>query len=75
MYIWVVFLHVAGTLGFALAHGTSMFVALKLRKERDLERVKALLEVSSSSVIVMYVSLLLLLAARPRNTVGECLGV
>ena len=63
MYQWVVFLHVVGAFGFVLAHGTSMFVSLKLRRERDLERVRALLDISGVSLIVMYALLLLMLVA------------
>ena len=37
--------------------------SLKLRKERDLERVRGLLDVSGGSLIAMYIFLLLLLAA------------
>ena len=63
MYPWIVFLHVAGGFGFMLAHGASASVAFALRRERNLERLRALLDLSSGSFNVMYLSLLVLLAA------------
>ena len=48
-YPWVVFVHVIGAFGFALSHGVSAAVALRLREEREVPRVRALLELSSSS--------------------------
>ncbi len=63
MYSWLVFLHIAGALGFMLAHGASASAAFALRHERRLERVQALLELSASSYGVMYLSLLVLLVS------------
>ena len=63
MYSWLVFLHIAGALGFMLAHGASASAAFALRRERRLERVQALLELSASSYGVMYLSLLVLLVS------------
>jgi len=61
MYRWWVFLHVVGGFGFFMAHGASAMAAIRLRHERDLDRVRALLDLSSASLGAMYVSLLLLL--------------
>ena len=36
----------AAVLGFFIAHGTSMAVAFRLKRERDPERVRALLDLS-----------------------------
>ena len=47
LYPWIVFLHVAGVLGFFMAHGTSMAVGFRLKRERDPARVRALLDLSS----------------------------
>jgi hypothetical protein len=60
-YNWVVFLHVAGAFVFALAHGVSAGVALKLRHEREVPRVQALLDLSNTATQGMYVGLLILL--------------
>jgi hypothetical protein len=60
-YNWIVFLHVAGAFGFVLTHGVSAGVSLKLRAERDVPRVQALLELSNAAVQGMYVTLVLLL--------------
>jgi hypothetical protein len=60
-YRWWVFLHIAGVLGFLAAHGVSVGVAFRVRRERDPSRIMALLELSTSSVTLMYVSILILL--------------
>lgn len=61
MYRWIVFLHIIGILGFLLAHGASVSVSFALRRERNLERVRTLLDLSSNSYGLMYISLLVLL--------------
>ena len=63
LYPWLVFAHVLGGFGFVLGHGVSAHVAIALRRERDPARVTALLDLSSLSLGVVYVSLLVLLAA------------
>ena len=62
MYQFWVFVHLVGVFGFLLAHGVSAAVALSLRRERDPQRVRALLELSSWSLGGFYVSILVLLA-------------
>ena len=61
MYTWWVFVHLVGLFGFLIAHGVSVAVAFRLRKERDPARIAQLLELSSSSLRAFYVSLALLL--------------
>ncbi len=63
MYRWVVLVHVLGAFGFLIVHGISTAVVLQLRNERDMERVKALLELSQRSLIWMYVFVLILLGS------------
>jgi hypothetical protein len=60
-YPWVVLLHVVGAFGFVFAHGASAFAAFRIRGEREPARVAALLDLSATSLGLMYVSLLLLL--------------
>ncbi|MGH2675301.1 MAG: DUF2269 family protein [Actinomycetota bacterium] len=60
-YQWWVFLHIAGAFGFLISHGISVGVAFRLRQERDPKRIMALLDLSSSSISGMYVSILALL--------------
>jgi uncharacterized membrane protein len=60
-YNWVVFLHVVGAFTFVLAHGVSAGVALKLRHEREIPRVQALLDLSNTATQGLYVGLLILL--------------
>ncbi|HKY79647.1 MAG TPA: hypothetical protein VJ182_06645 [Anaerolineales bacterium] len=47
MYLWLVFLHVLSGFVFFLAHGASAAVLLKLRQERDIQRIKALFDLRS----------------------------
>lgn len=61
MYLTMVFLHILGVIVFALAHGTSIAVAFRLRKERDHSRIAAMLDVSSWSTSLMYLGLLLII--------------
>ena len=61
MYAWWKFVHIVGALGFLAAHGATAAVALRLRKEREPGRVRALLDLSRSTRSWMYVSLLVLL--------------
>lgn len=46
-YQWIVYLHVAGVLGFMLAHGAEVAVMLRQRSEPDPEKSLALFEVLS----------------------------
>ena len=62
-YPWVVLIHVLAAFAFVLAHGASAFVAFRLRAEREPARIAALLDLSSSTLAIMYVALLVLLIA------------
>ena len=57
-YTWWKFLHVAGVIAFVMFHGVSMMVALRVRKERDRGKIAAITQLSGSSLMGMYVSLL-----------------
>jgi glucan phosphoethanolaminetransferase (alkaline phosphatase superfamily) len=62
-YPWIVFVHVAAAFLFVMGHGASMWASFQIRMERDPERIRALLNMSSSSLGVVYGGLLLLLIA------------
>jgi cytochrome c biogenesis protein CcdA len=62
-YPWVVFIHVAAAFLFVMGHGASMWASDQIRKERDPERIKVLLEMSSRSLGMVYGALLVLLIA------------
>lgn len=61
MYPLLVYIHVAATLTFMLAHGVSVAVAFALRRRREPEQIKALLALSAESYRAVYLSLLALL--------------
>ncbi len=49
LYKFVVFLHVISTFGFLLSHGGAASMAFALKRERDPQKVRALLDLSSAS--------------------------
>lgn len=53
IYPWIVFTHVVAILLFFIAHGTSMAVGFRLKRERDPQRIAALLDLSSWSLGVV----------------------
>jgi hypothetical protein len=57
---WLIFLHVLAALTFFLAHGASAAMAFKVRKETDLTRIRAMLELSESTIELMFVSFLMM---------------
>lgn len=63
MYRYIVYLHILGALGFMIAHGASASMAFRLRKEKDMGRIRAMLDLSGFPTMIMYISLLVLLVA------------
>src|SRR2546423_6726212 len=59
-YNWWVFLHLIGVFGFLAAHGLSIAMGVKLRRERDPAKVNDLLQLSAASTRVFYVFFALL---------------
>jgi len=63
MYQFVVFLHIFGALVFFMGHGASAFMAVNLRGEQNMDRIRTLLNLSATSLNVMFLGLLMLLLA------------
>lgn len=63
MYRWVVFAYVLAIFGFLVAHGASAAVIFKLRGEREVERIRVLLDLSRGANSVANACLLVLLLA------------
>ncbi|HEX6544569.1 MAG TPA: hypothetical protein VF040_22610 [Ktedonobacterales bacterium] len=63
MYSSIVFVHVLGVFVFLLAHGAATVVTFRLRGEREVERVRALLELSSGSRMTANVSMFVTIIA------------
>ena len=55
---WLVFLHILSALTFFLAHGASAAMAFRVRKETDFDRIRAMLDLSESTIEIMFVSFL-----------------
>jgi small-conductance mechanosensitive channel len=60
MIRWLVFIHILSALTFFLAHGTSAAMAFQIRKETNIERIKAMLDLSNTTMILMFISFLAL---------------
>jgi hypothetical protein len=63
LYQWIVYVHILAVFAFLLAHGTATAITFKLRGERRIERIRALLDLSQSMRILGSVSLLVLIVA------------
>jgi len=59
---WVLWAHITSVFGFLIAHGGSSLAIFRVRKTRELERLRALLDMSYQSVVLSYVFLILVLA-------------
>ena len=62
-YQYLLLAHLLGFALFLMGHGVSMFFAAALRRERNVDRLRALLDLSLSSLVVTYLGLLLLIAS------------
>lgn len=58
LYKLVVFLHVISVLGFLLAHGVSASISYALKRERDMAKIRAMLDLSGASYPTMLWTLL-----------------
>ena len=58
---WLKLLHIAAGFTFAMAHGVSAFVVIRLRRERDPARVGALLDLSKFSLPISDLAILVIL--------------
>lgn len=61
LYPWFVFAHVVGVVVFAISHGASVFVAFRVRRERDPATIDSLLSVSKLAIGPMYIGLALII--------------
>ena len=63
VYQYLLLAHLLGFSLFLIGHGVSMFFSAALRRERNPDRLRALLDLSLSSLIANYLGLLLLIAS------------
>ena len=57
---WLIFLHILSALTFFMAHGTSAAMAFKVRRETDFAGIRAMLDLSLSTMIIMAISFLIM---------------
>ncbi len=53
---WLIFIHILSALTFYMAHGTSVAMAFKLRKETDFARIRAILDLSDYTLEITVIS-------------------
>jgi hypothetical protein len=75
MYQWLVYLHIVAGFAFFMAHGASAAMAIRLRQETNLDRLRALLDLSNWMLPVAYAALaLLVLAGIAAGILGNWFG-
>jgi hypothetical protein len=57
---WLIFIHVLSAITFFLAHGTSAAMTFQLRKETNLDRIRAMLDLSATTIMVLFISFLIM---------------
>jgi len=57
---WLLFLHTLSAFTFFLGHGTSVAMAFQIRKEKDFARIRAMLDLSESTIPVMGIAFLIM---------------
>ena len=57
---WLIFVHTLAAITFFLGHGASVAMAFKIRKETNFERIRAMLDLSESTLILAMVALLVM---------------
>lgn len=68
MYRWIVFLHVVGVFTFLISHGVSVGVLFTLRRERNVDRIRLLLQQSQKAGQIMAGALLFILITGVTST-------
>lgn len=63
MYQWLVFLHILSAFAFFMAHGVSAFMAFRLKRETNPDRMRTILDLSNFALPVMYSALMVLVLA------------
>ena len=63
MYRWIVFVHVLSALAFFMAHGASAAMAFLVKKEKNPDRLRAILDLSQAAVPFAYFALMGLVIA------------
>ena len=62
-YQYLLLAHLLGFALFLIGHGVSMFFAAALRRERNVDRLRGLLDLSLSGLVATYLGLLLLIGS------------
>ena len=57
---WLIFLHTLSAITFFLGHGTSMAMAFRIRKETDFARIRAMLDLSKSTIQAAMIAFLVM---------------
>jgi uncharacterized membrane protein len=57
-YLWLKFIHLVAAVTFMVAHGTSIAISFRLKHEKDIARIKAMLDISGTMWVATMLSLL-----------------
>jgi uncharacterized membrane protein len=57
---WLLFIHVLSAITFFLAHGASAAMIFRIRKETNLDRIRAMLDLSGAPTMLYMISFVLL---------------
>lgn len=63
LYPWLVVTHIVAAFAFVMAHGVSVFVMYRVRREGDRARIAAFVDLSAGSLSLAFISLLIVLIA------------
>lgn len=63
MYRWIVFLHILAAFAFFMAHGASAVMAFRLRRETEVARIRAILDLSNAALPIAYFALMVVVLA------------
>jgi len=58
LYEWIKFLHVVAAITFMVSHGTSITISFRLKQEKDIIKIKTMLDLSGTMWVAMMLSLL-----------------
>jgi len=61
VYEWIFWAHIVSIFGFLTAHGGSSIAVYSIRRTRDVERLRAILDLSRLSVVISYIFIFLVL--------------
>ncbi|TAK13475.1 MAG: hypothetical protein EPO32_05260 [Anaerolineae bacterium] len=63
LYLWMKYIHALAGFLFLMGHGVAVYMSFRLKQEKDVERIKSLLDLSAAAFPTTMLALLALLIA------------